>query len=91
MVRFQPRLALPDGQQVDHEPAVCSVVGKISSNLGCTKKRVASRLREVIPSVLPWCGHIWSTVCAPGSLLCCPAMAQEATGTHWTTGSYSGT
>ena len=36
------------GQKVGHEPAVCSYGQEGNGILGCIKKRVASRLKEVI-------------------------------------------
>ena len=36
------------GQQVGHEPAVCLMAKEANGILGCIKKRVANRLREVI-------------------------------------------
>ena len=41
------------------------VTKKTISILGCIKKSIPSRLREVI---LPWRGHIWSTVSSSGLL-----------------------
>lgn len=52
---------------VDNRQQCAFVARKANCTLGYIKKIVASRSREVIfPSILPWWGHIWSSVSSSG-------------------------
>jgi len=45
----------------------CALVPKMANGiLGCIAQSVARRVKEVLPSALPWGGHIWSTVPSAG-------------------------